>query len=91
MNTPEQIREEFKKKQKASHEIWLQAPQTQLALQLIKSRGDKFKISLQEGILSASNEKEETKLRVSYTTCLAIHKILTNPDLFVEETTKEKQ
>lgn len=85
----EELLAEFHKQQIAAHQIWLEHPTTQLFIQCLKNRCDRFIKTIQDEILVISNEKTESILRANINNLRAELKIIQNSEVFVEETSKK--
>lgn len=85
----EELLAEFHKQQIAAHEIWLEHPTTQLFIQCLQNRHNRFVKTIQDDILLSSNEKSENALRANINNLRAELRIIKDSETFVKETSKK--
>lgn len=66
------------------HKEWLNHPVTNDAKKVLKSHFETCRSSLQERILTTSDEKAEANLRTIMKTCLALESLIFDSKMFVE-------
>lgn len=71
----------------ASQSEWLDNPMTQMSIKAITNRRDEYKRRLTDRCLKLTDVNSDIQDRACISTCDAVLKILTDPELFVRYST----